>query len=375
MTNALCAGGAENFVTQLALSLQKHAEVGVLTYVGALDAKGAQLAEQLRSAGVKLWMLNRTGRWSKMFAPIEIARVLREYRPDVVNVHLEHSELLVSVAGPLAMSDAVFVRTLHSTNINVRMPAVCQKWIRRFYRFNIACGPDVLTSPSLQLPRKRSIAISNGIALPPMPVDRASEKRAMRERIGLPLDRVIMVNIGSMTPWCGVLPKAQDVILDAFAASGLKESAELVLVGDGLRRKEFERRAEQLGIAEGVCFTGIVPDVAPYIRAADVALLPSRFEGLPLAGLECVTLGLPLIASDISVLDVFDQPGTVRCVAGDSANLAQVMRLACEGIETLAPLAQMSAEHYRARYDMERCAREYYELYSDLVDRKMALDS
>lgn len=77
-----------------------------------------------------------------------------------------------------------------------------------------------------------------------------------------------------------------------------KENARLVLVGDGENMGRIRKEAEKLNLTDKIEFTGARSDVSAILQAFDVFLLPSFFEGLPIAGIEAQAAGLPVIASD-----------------------------------------------------------------------------
>jgi glycosyltransferase involved in cell wall biosynthesis len=91
--------------------------------------------------------------------------------------------------------------------------------------------------------------------------------------------------------------KGLDVLLDAFARLDAREW-QIVLLGEGVERERLERQAQALGVADRVRFVGPVADPAPYYRAAQIFVLPSRHEGTPNALMEAMSFGLPAIVSD-----------------------------------------------------------------------------
>ncbi len=91
--------------------------------------------------------------------------------------------------------------------------------------------------------------------------------------------------------------KGFDVLLNAFARVQ-SHGWRLVFVGEGSDREKLEAQAQALGIAGRVRFEGVVNDPAPYYRAADIFVLPSRHEGTPNALTEAMAFGLPVIVSD-----------------------------------------------------------------------------
>jgi glycosyltransferase involved in cell wall biosynthesis len=118
-------------------------------------------------------------------------------------------------------------------------------------------------------------------------------------------------------------PKGQDVLLDAWPRVRARvPAAQLLLVGDGPDGHVLEQRAE-----EGVVFAGGRRDVARWLAAADVVVLPSRWEGMSLVLLEAMATGRSVVATDV--------PGA-REALGEAGAIVPV--------EAVAPLAEALAE-------------------------------
>lgn len=93
--------------------------------------------------------------------------------------------------------------------------------------------------------------------------------------------------------------KNQTFLLEVFADISKKEpTAELAIVGKGDLRSMLETKAKDLGIDHQVHFVGSVPNVPEYLKAFDVFLLPSLYEGLPLVSVEAQAAGLPTLLSN-----------------------------------------------------------------------------
>jgi L-malate glycosyltransferase len=94
--------------------------------------------------------------------------------------------------------------------------------------------------------------------------------------------------------------KGVDVLVRAFAlAADRLPGAGLTLVGGGTTSDDMRRLAGELGIESRVRFVGRIPNAAPYIAQADVGVLPSRREGLPVVALETLALGRPMVATAV----------------------------------------------------------------------------
>jgi len=108
-------------------------------------------------------------------------------------------------------------------------------------------------------------------------------------------DEALIVSVGRLSTQKNPL-----LLLDALAILLRRCPARAVLCGDGPLRAAIEARAATLGIAERVTFAGFVPDVWSRLKAADVMVALSPFEGRPNAVLEGMACGVPLVVSDIA---------------------------------------------------------------------------
>lgn len=105
-------------------------------------------------------------------------------------------------------------------------------------------------------------------------------------------------------PWLAALgrlteQKGFDLLLDAFATlAGHQPGWRLAILGEGPLRQDLEARIEHLGLQGRVWLTGQVDAPEAFLRQADLFVLPSRFEGFPMALCEAMALGLAVVAAD-----------------------------------------------------------------------------
>ncbi len=106
--------------------------------------------------------------------------------------------------------------------------------------------------------------------------------------------RTVLGNVSRLTQ-----QKNHMFLLEVFAEYLRRDpTALLVLVGEGDLRKQIEDKAQLLEISNSVVFYGLTDDVASVLRAFDVFVMPSLYEGLPVATVECQAAGIPMIISD-----------------------------------------------------------------------------
>lgn len=141
--------------------------------------------------------------------------------------------------------------------------------------------------------------------------------------------------------------------------------ARLVLVGDGPDRAGLEASAPP-----GVLFTGACEDVLPWIHAADVLVLPSRWEGMALAPLEAMACGRPVVMTDVNGARESLPPGHEdhsSGASGGSEALAAALTALLIDPELREALSRRAMRHTRASFDVRRTAGAVAGLYQELV--------
>ncbi len=212
------------------------------------------------------------------------------------------------------------------------------------------------------VPPARLFRLDNGVDLRRFRPAEPGEKARVRAAWGLPLHAPLVLCCGRLAPEKGV-----DVLLHALPlVRGRVPRARLWLVGDGPSRPELEGLALRLGLSGAVHFAGSVEDPAPLWRAADAAVLPSRTEGLPLALLEALATGLPVVATAVGgTPEVMDDHSGALVPPGDAGGLARALTWALESEEAQARAAR-GRTVVEARYGLGAVAARHLALYDAL---------
>ena len=144
--------------------------------------------------------------------------------------------------------------------------------------------------PGLDVSRVKMV--KNGVEL-----ERFAHDPAVRARVRGELkleDAFVVGHVGRFA-----YQKNHEYLLDAFAAMRRRiENARLLLVGEGVLFDQIRAKAARLGMEKDVIFYGASTDVGSLMQAMDLLALPSRFEGLPVVGVEAQAAGLPVLFSD-----------------------------------------------------------------------------
>ena len=159
--------------------------------------------------------------------------------------------------------------------------------------------------------------------------------------------------------------KGIDVAIRALPS--LPDDIVLVVLGDGPDRESLERLARELGVERRAFLLGRVPDVAAWLRRADVFVHPARWEGFGLAVLEAMLAGLPVVATNVSSLPelVVDGETGLLVAPDDPAALAAGVSSALER-STLGDAGRVRA---RSEFSVARMADRHAALYERVSRR------
>ncbi|MCZ4638955.1 glycosyltransferase family 4 protein, partial [Streptomyces rubrogriseus] len=193
------------------------------------------------------------------------------------------------------------------------------------------------------------------------PADTSDDAAGVRRLHGVGPHAPLVVCVGRLCR-----QKGQDVLLSAWESVLARvPGARLVLVGDGPDRARLTARAPA-----SVLFTGTVADAAPWYRAADLVVLPSRWEGMALAPLEAMACGRPVVVTDVDGAREGLPPALVpHCVVPpeDPAALADAAAALLLDAPLRASLGRRGRAHVRSAHDVRHTAAAVAALYGDLL--------
>lgn len=295
--------------------------------------------------------------------------IMREKGIDIVHCHRHRATIFGTLAAAIAGVPHV-VSTVHGTgrirSTGRRMSYwLLSKKVAKFIGVSEGVKRDLLET-SWGMPENKVVAIPNGISYETL--SGAVSKRDARETIRAGLDGNILFGIiGRLAP-----KKNHGRLIDAMSLLVRKEPAiHLVVVGTGPLHETLQQRTDELGLGENITFAGYRSDIPVVLRALDAFVLPSLpGEGLPLALLEAMGAGVPVIASRIpGVIEVFEGAEMGRLIDPESV---EEISMAMEWMATLsegdrARLGNAAREHALVNYSVERMAERIRTVYSRLA--------
>ena len=179
------------------------------------------------------------------------------------------------------------------------------------------------------------------------------DPRRTRADLGIPADAFVLGHVGRFHP------QKNHAQLVAIAAEVRRREprVHLLLVGAGRLQGEIERQVAEAGLADRVTFAGVRNDVPALMRGAmDAFVLPSRYEGLGLVGVEAQAAGLPVFCSHALPAEMEVVPGLVtRLASGCSAGRWATAILAGRSARPEISAADALETVRRSPFEVGRC--------------------
>lgn len=321
-----------------------------------------ELAKRIELAGVPVTVLDES-RLSSIAILGGIRRVIRGYDPHVVHTHRSKENVLGSMAAHLEGRRAS-LRTVHGASehgvswwrLDKQLYRALDRWAARHWqRVAVAVSEDLGRVLTADLPGAKICVIHNGL-------DEASFEPLRKRRASRPLaGEVRIAFVGRLVPI-----KRVDLLLGAMALIQERDDPRwsLEIVGDGPLRAGLESQSAQLGLEERVHFRGFRPDAIEILADCDLLIFTSDHEGTPMAALEAMAVGVPVLGRRVGgLVELLDGVPGCGLVESDSP------RAVADAIRNFIPNVRDATIRLPDRYRMERCAEQYVGLYRSLVER------
>lgn len=366
--------GAEVQAERLALAL---AERGIEVEVITRRIEGTPASEMIGPIRVtRPWSPSSERIRMLGLLPVVFKAVLASSkRFDVLHAHqgLHPSAAAVAAAAYLQKPSVVKVGNsgprFDLTMLENWAPTMFSRRLSRYLATKTSCFVALNADIRLELgchgvPPERIVSIPNGVSI--LPPQTPRKKIEARQTLGLAPHDQIITSVGNLHP-----KKNHRLLLEALrlmAEMGYRPSA--IIVGEGPLRGELEEYSDSYGMRHQVQLVGSVSNVFDYLYASDVFVLPSRTEGLSNALLEAMSIGLPVVATDIAGNRELIENGVQGLLVplDDAQALAlSLVKLLPDG-KLACSLGRTGHQRIVQHFDIREVARRYHLLYQALLD-------
>ena len=296
---------------------------------------------------------------------LRLARTIRNQKIDILHSHLFRASMFASPIGWLCRIP-VIVETPHLREAwrkgwlkgNFFIDRLLGRFVSRYIAVSEANARYLAEEKRLQAHKIE--VIHNGSDL-----DRFDPRRqapvGFKQALGFAEDDPLIVVVARLEP-----QKGHAVMLDAHAQIvRCAPRARLVCVGEGSLRQELEAQAESLGIGKSVRFVGFQPNVADWLAIADINVLPSFYEGLPLVAIEALAAGRPTVATavDGTTEVIVNQQTGLTVPPGQATALASAVLQLLSSPELSDRLARAGRQWVEEHFGIEQQIRRTEALY------------
>jgi glycosyltransferase involved in cell wall biosynthesis len=334
-------------------------------------SEAGPLEDDFRKLGISLTRLP----WKRRVDPSlmrQYGKLIAQDPPQIVHTHLFKSDFNGRLAARL-QGVPVVVSTLHS----------CSQWARNAlqglaYGLNARLADQIIAVSDevhdfalkyMFLTPRRLTVIPNGVQ-----VERFAENPALgmsvRRELNIAPHAPLLGMVASLTP-----VKGHHVFLQAAAQiRQVVEDARFLVAGDGPIKEALMRQAHELGLAEAVIFCGNRRDIPAIMSALDVLVFASTVEGLPIALLEGMAAGRPVVATTAGGIPsvVVDGQTGLLVPPNDAVSLAQACLRLIADSGLRRSMGQNGCARVKAQYSIETTAAKTMDLYQSLLERRGA---
>ncbi len=276
---------------------------------------------------------------------------MREFPSAIVHVN---GAILLAVALAAILEKRVWVWHLNDTSV--------PRFLALIVRALLSMGRGKALAASRAVVAYYRLAQSTEVAYPPVEVPSYRDRTHLDSR---PIRLGVMANL---SPGKGV-----ENVIEAFAAAHAQNrDLRLLIAGRILENKRWyfeslQQLIGKLGIADKVEFNGFVSQPLEWMQGLDVFLFASHAEAAPVAVIEALACGLPIVCGEIPPTREILGGCGVLTPLGDAAAMAKAIRNIVEDNELRRDLAQQAAARGRAVFSVEAIARQYCQVYSVLL--------
>lgn len=366
--NSLSGGGAEHLLFDMHQVLASRANKVRIEYCTVLEM--GELGRRLKEQGALVYDLG-CRKYQAIKAVARLRSLLAGRSYDIVHAHLFPTIMYVSVVARL-IDGPKYIMTEHNVWNRRRgtwLGSLIDPVIYSAYQKIVACAPAVKRSLVTYLPglQTKIVEVSNGVPIGTLRskyLVGQSTQPARSEDVNQPLK---ILFVGSLTE-----KKGLDVLIKALAKLGTSPDWICCIAGEGPLGGLLRDLVKSEGLADRVVFLGHRDDVRHLMAAADILVIPSRWEGLPLVLLEAMMVGTPIVASRVGGIADYVEDGTTALLVepGHEESLREALTKALSSTELRTKLSRMAHAEAVRRFSIESMVDNMVLLYDQLVSNR-----
>lgn len=357
-------GGGELLAVRLCAEIKRQQPSYKVFLVSLYDPIPSIVYDEALASGAEILTLGK----KKGFDPsilLRMANVLRNIKPDVIHTHL--AGLRYTLLAGLMCRNAVKIHTVHNIADYEASSAVKQvhKIAFKIFGWMPVALSETVKQSIFNVYKVDAHVVNNGIGINLQILN--APKDTLRKELNLPCEHQLIITIGRL--W---KQKNQALLIEAYQQLCRKNNnCSLLIVGEdpsgGNFRKILENKVSNFpeNIRDNIYFLGARKDIPKLLRTADVFVLSSDWEGVPLTLLEAMGYGIPTVCTAVGgVPDIIEHGITGLLVPkGDTNALAGAISEILDNQSFASQVSDNAQQQFKQRYSIEITTHGYLELY------------
>ena len=373
--DSLGPGGAER---SLAESLPYLLNEGITPTIVCGYQRLHGVESEVRSLGVDVRLLTSRTMPARV---LELRRIIGSLQPDLIHTVLFESSILGRLSG-IGTGVPVLTSLVNTTYVPIRRrdPNV-RPWKLYVARFVDGWTARHLTThfhaithavkdaevEGLGIPAEKVTVIERGRDAARFGETSLLRRQRARSRLGISDDDPIVVSVGRQE-----FQKGQEYLIRAMDEIADERVLLLIAGRTGSATAHLQQLIHEMGLADRVRLLGHRDDVPELLAAADVFAFPSLYEGLGGALIEAMSMGLPIVATDLPAIREVTEAG--RCAslvpAGNASSLATAIEALLLDEEKRIRFGEAGQKIFARRFTLERSVHRMTELYRSLAEQE-----
>lgn len=358
-------GGAEKVIESIAIGLNKYTyNVEVWCIV-----KGGNVADNLIGKGITVKILNLTNYYNPLNI-LKLSILLRKSKPQIIHLHGYFASTFARLAAIL-IPKTIIITHVHTTYNNLIYRNLLIERLLSVITDKIICISEAVrkfVEIDEKISAEKTVLIYNGVEDPQKFSEHISNRKNLIE-LDIGNDQKVILIVASLQPHKGHI-----ILIDAiFNIFKIDTNVRLLIVGGGPLRGILEKYVQKKKHSDKIFFTGEQEDVFSFIKASDIFILPSiGREGLGLAIIEAMAMGLPVIGSEIGGIPELIEDGINGKLfpPGDSVALSNAIIELLSDKKKMMRMGTAARKKYETHFHQSEMIKSVDNLYRKLLKRK-----
>jgi glycosyltransferase involved in cell wall biosynthesis len=350
---SLNTGGAEKLMVDL---LPRLRDLGNEVELLIFDGTRTSFYNELEQNGIKIHHLSIGGNVYNPINIFKLTKYLKHY--DIIHTHNTACQYFVPFAKIISFAKCKLVTTEHNTSNRRRKYNLFRsidRWMYHRYK-KVICISDqaeINLKQFIKTYDSNFCTIYNGVNISRF--ENANPSNEIMSKFEGLHTSIMVAGFRDQ--------KDQPTLIKAY--THLPKDYHLILVGDGVRRTEFETLVAELNLQDRVHLLGLRTDIPELLKAANVVVMSSHFEGLSLSNIEGMASGNPFVASDVDGLREITSGYGVLFPHEDDKALAYIIQQLTTDEEYRQSVIEKCQQRAK-QYDINVMVKAYLKVYQEL---------